>query len=85
MNKTNENVGYVGPQDCWKILGVAIVKQAVSDWKEATRLQRNQSTDNIKAKELLKSAESFLRSEDVEFYSGCSGRTLLRKLRAGEI
>lgn len=85
MNKTNDIVGYVGPQDCWRILAIAIVKQAVSDWKEATKRQKNQSTDNYEARELLKSAESFLRSEDVEFYTGCNGRTLLRKLRAGEI
>ena len=76
---------YLGPVERWKMLGTAIVMQAVLDWKEADKKQKNPATDNKEMRELKSSAESFLRSDLVEFYSDCSGRALLRKLKAGEI
>ena len=66
--KQLDGIGYLGPDDCWKALGICIVRQAILDWNEAVK----------------RSAEHFLSSSACEFYSGLDGPTLLRKLKAGD-
>ena len=81
--KNQVPIEYLGPDDRWKCLGIAIVKQAIIDWQEATlRLARPETASH----EMLmqkRSAEAFLRSQTCEFYSGCDGLTLLRKMKEG--
>ena len=85
MKSNNFMCSYVGPEYSWKLLGAAIVKQAVIDWKEATMLLSKPDTMSAEQLKRLRSAENFLRSPQVEFYSQCDGPTLLRKLKDGEI
>lgn len=76
-------VCYLGPEERWRVLGVAIVKQAVFDWKEAIDKLSKPITEK-KEKEMSKqkrSAERFISSNMCEFYSGLNGKTLLRKLK----
>lgn len=76
-------VCYLGPEERWRVLGAAIVKQAVFDWKEAIDNLSKPITEK-KEKEMSKqkrSAERFISSNMCEFYSGLNGKTLLRKLK----
>lgn len=76
-------VGFLGPEERWRVLGAAIVKQAVFDWKEAIDKLSKPITEK-KEKEMSKqkrSAERFISSNMCEFYSGLNGKTLLRKLK----
>ena len=76
-------VCYLGPEERWRVLGAAIVKQAVFDWKEAIDKLSKPITEK-KEKEMSKqkrSAEHFISSNMCEFYSGLNGKTLLRKLK----
>lgn len=76
-------VCYLGPEERWRVLGAAIVKQAVFDWKEAIDKLSKPITEK-KEKEMSKqkrSAERFISSNMCEFYSGLNGKTLLRKLK----
>ena len=34
--KIMDPVSFLGPEERWRVLGVAIVKQAVMDWREAS-------------------------------------------------
>ena len=75
--------GFLGPEERWRVLGAAIVKQAVVDWKEAVDKLSKPITEK-KEKEMSKqkrSAERFISSNMCEFYSGLNGKTLLRKLK----
>lgn len=75
---------YLGPEDRWKALGVAIVRQAVWDWKEAVvRLNKPNITPRTTREmdEQKRSAEHFISSPICEFYSGLNGKTLLRKMK----
>ena len=74
---------YVGPKNSWKSLGVEIVKQAIIDWHVSKIKLARPETASKEYSELFRSAESFLRSSWVEFYSGLDGPTILRKLRDG--
>ena len=78
-------IDYLGPEDRWKALGIAIVKQAVIDWREATLKLAKPDTASREMKEQQNSASHFLSSQLVELYSGLDGKTLLRKLKAGEM
>lgn len=83
--KTQPLDSYVGPVNCWKSLGIAITKQAIIDWSAATR---KLSVSGSKSREVLalkNSCESFLSSSRCEWYSGLDGKTLLRKLKSGEL
>ena len=76
-------VCYLGPEERWRVLGTAIVKQAVFDWKEAIDKLSKPITEK-KQKEMSeqkRSAERFIASNMCEFYSGLNGKTLLRKLK----
>ena len=76
-------VGFLGPEERWRVLGAAIVKQAVFDWKEAVD-KLSKPIAEKKEKEMSKqkrSAERFISSNMCEFYSGLNGKTLLRKLK----
>lgn len=76
-------VSYLGPDERWRALGAAVVKQAVFDWKEAIDKLSKPITEK-KEKEMSKqkrSAERFISSNMCEFYSGLDGKTLLRKLK----
>lgn len=78
-------VPYLGPEERWKLLGISIVKQAIVDWKEASLKLKNVETASREMNELKNSAEHFLTSNMCEFYSGCDGKTLVRKMKAGLI
>ena len=78
-------VCYLGPEDRWKALGLAIVKQAVVDWREAEMKLSSPETATFEINNQKNSAEHFLRSNLVELYSGLDGKTLLRKMKAGII
>ena len=83
--KTQLLDSYVGPVNCWKSLGIAITKQAVIDWSAATKKLSASGNKSHKDLELKKSCESFLSSSRCEWYSGLDGKTLLRKLKSGEL
>lgn len=85
VTKIMDPVPYVGPEERWKLLGIAIVKQAVMDWREATLKLAKPETASLEMKTQKNSAEHFLCSNLVEFYSGLDGKTLIRKMKAGEI
>lgn len=85
MKSNNFMCSYVGPEYSWKLLGAAIVKQAVIDWKESKMLLSKPDTMTAERLKLFRESERFLRSPQVEFYSQCDGPTLLRKLKDGEI
>ena len=76
-------VGFLGPEERWRVLGAAIVKQAVFDWKEAVDKLSKPITEKkeIEMSKQKKSAERFISSNMCEFYSGLNGKTLLRKLK----
>jgi len=84
-HKVNDPAEFLGPEDRWKALGVAVVKQAILDWREATMKLAKPDTATKEMNEQKNSAEHFLRSPLVEFYSGLDGKTLLRKLKEGYI
>lgn len=84
-SRKTDPVDFLGPEDRWKALGIAIVRQAVVDWREATLKLAKPETADRKMNEQKNSVERFLRSQHVEFYSGLDGKTLLRKLREGYI
>lgn len=70
---------FLGPEERWKALGVAVVRQAIWDWKEAvTKLSKKENAEMDGQK---RSAEHFLSSGLCEFYSGLDGKTLLRKMK----
>ena len=76
-------VGFLGPEERWRVLGAAIVKQAVFDWKEAVD-KLSKPIAEKKEKEMSKqkrSAERFISSNMCEFYSGCDGKTLIKKMK----
>lgn len=74
-------LNYLGPEDRWRALGVAIVKQAVVDWQESKLLLANPVTSSKAASDQKRSAEHFLSSSLCEFYSGLDGKTIMRKLK----
>ena len=76
---------YYGPEDRWKVLAIAVVKQAVSDWKEMDKRIKSAKTDTADACRIKRSAEKFLLSDDCELFCGCDGRTILRKMKQGVI
>ena len=71
--------GFVGPEERWKYLGTAVVKQAVFDWMEA--VDRLKHYDTKAMSEQKKSAERFITSSMCELYSGLDGKALLKKLK----
>lgn len=83
--KVMDPVFYAGPETRWKMLGVAIVKQAVMDWKESTMKLAKPETASHEMLKLKRESEKWLESPWVEFYSDLDGRTLVRKLKAGDI
>lgn len=83
--KTQLLDSYVGPVNCWKSLGIAITKQAVIDWSAATRKLSASGSKSREVLALKNSCESFLLSSRCEWYSGLDGKTLLRKLKSGEL
>lgn len=83
--KSPDMSGYVGPINCWKALGIAIVKQAVSDYSKYSLICMHPKTASAEALKHKRSAESFLRSPKCEFYSGLDGQMLLRKLKEGKL
>lgn len=85
IKKVMDPVGYLGPEERWKLLGVAIVKQAVVDWKEAHMKLSKIETASKQMLDQKRSAEKFLLSPMCEFYSDCDGRTLIRKMKEGRI
>ena len=75
-------VGFLGPEDRWKVLGAAIVKQAVFDWKEAVIKMKEPDGATKEMNEQKNSAEHFLSSNLCELYSNLDGKTLLRQMKA---
>ena len=76
---------FVGPENCWKALGIGIVRQAILDWQEAT-VRLSMSLNSANAQNMMKqkrSAERFLMSTLPDFYAGVDGPTLLRKMKEG--
>lgn len=85
MKSPDGNV-YLGPVNSWKALGIAIVRQAIIDWHDASlRLTNPGDASSKTLLENKRSAEHFLSSPTCEFYSGLDGKTILRKMKAGEI
>lgn len=81
--RMHDPIDVLDPEERWRMLGAAVVKQAVFDWKEAVDRLKKPITES-KEKEMIKqkrSAEHFLSSNMCEFYSGLDGKTLLRKLK----
>ena len=78
-------INYLGPEDRWKALGIAVVKQAVVDWHEARTSLSKPATTTKDMAEQKRSAEHFLSSSVCELYSGCDGKTILRKLKDGSL
>lgn len=76
-------VCFLGPEERWRVLGAAIVKQAVFDWKEAVNELRKPIANDKERKmnEQKNSAEHFLLSHRCELYSGLDGKMLLKKLK----
>lgn len=77
-------VGFLGPEERWRVLGAAIVKQAVFDWKEAiVKLNKPNTIPRVirEMDEQKRSAEHFISSPLCEFYSGLNGKVLLRKMK----
>ena len=76
-------VCYLGPDERWRALGAAVVKQAVFDWKEAVDKLKEPITGHkeIEISKQKKSAEHFISSYMCEFYCGLDGKALLRKLK----
>jgi len=90
MNKrvgSKKNLGdsYVGPVNCWKALGIAIVKQTIIDWRSSVLVLSKPVKKSRAMLQQKNSCESFLKSSLCEFYSGLDGKTLLRKLKSGEL
>ena len=83
--KTADPVFYLGPESRWKMLGVAIVKQAVFDWKNASMKLARPDTASQEMLKLKRESEKWLMSPWCEFYSDLDGKTLVRKLKAGEL
>ena len=76
---------YVGPVECWKTFGIAIVRQTIVDWRYAVLQLAHPEGQSRKLLKLKNSCEAFLKSPKCEWYSGLDGKTILRKLKAGEI
>lgn len=75
----------IGPDTGWKLLGIAVVAQAVQDWRLVNdTIKKNGDTSAQKIK-LKREAEKFLRSPLCDFYSNLDGKTILRKLQCGAI
>lgn len=76
---------WLDPEERWMALGVAIVKQAVVDWKEADRIKKK--TGDIPRDVLREknSAQRFLASNTCEFYCGVEGSAILRMLKGGAL
>lgn len=75
---------FLGPEERWRALGVAVVRQAVWDWKEAVVKLNNPKTIPRVTREMdeqKRSAEHFISSPLCEFYSGLNGKMLLRKIK----
>ena len=68
---------YVGPVNNWKSLGIAVTKQAITDWHKSVGKKSKQAV------ELYQSCIEFFESSVCEWYSGLDGKTLLRKLNDG--
>ena len=81
------DASYVGPVNCWKALGIGIVRQAIIDWRECKlRLSSPISANDTQImRARMASAEHFLHSHWPEFYSGLDGPTLLRKMKEGKL
>ena len=84
-NKVMDFCYYLGPETRWKMLAVAIVKQAVFDWKDATMKLAKPETATKEELKKKREAEQRLLSPWCEYYSALDGRTLVRKLKAGDI
>lgn len=72
---------YVSPEEAWRSLGVAIVRQAVVDWQETRLALSRPATMTHNVLDLHREAERFLLSPECEFYSNLDGKTLLRKMK----
>ena len=83
-SKVFDPLPYIGPEERWKLLGAPIVRQSIIDWKTAANRLQNVKDDRATLKE-KRSIESFISSPICEFYSGCDGKTLLRKMKDGVI
>ena len=78
-------IANVGTDTRWKMLGMAIVKQAILDWKESVLALSRPETASPEWLALKRDAEEFLNSSWCEFYSNLDGKTLLRKMKEGRI
>lgn len=70
-------------QECWKILGCAVVHQAIADWEsnfEKLIDPKKATADNLRS---VLDLESWLNSEMPEFY-GVNGVLILHKLKKTE-
>lgn len=79
--KQQDQSGYVGPEDCWKELGAAVVRQTATDWVRAFIALKNPDTAKKEMSTQLKSAERFLLSEDCMILSDIDGCALLQKMK----
>ena len=79
--KVMDPVGYLGPEERWKLLGVAIVRQAISDWKETIEIIQKQGDAPRDKLEQKNSAERFFLSNTCEFYCDIEGKTILHRLK----
>lgn len=65
----------------WQALGMAIVKQAVDDWRTAHRNLRRTYCDSRAESEMIRECERYLCSPYPEFFADVNGKYIMRKLR----
>lgn len=70
---------FLGPEECWREFGCAIVKQAAFDWKDAVK--KLKKYDSHELEEQKRSAEKFLQSKLCGLYADINGKELLRKMK----
>ena len=65
----------------WTGLGVAIVEQAIIDWRTSYIACTHSAMAQHKDKEMLSDCESFFRGPYPEIYTGVQGKHIIKKLK----
>ena len=70
-------------EEAYEALALAVVMQAVSDWRAAVRKLRRRP-NNYRAKQRREDCEAFFRSEWFTAMTGANGSYILRVLKKEE-
>ena len=84
-NAVIQNPQYVGVENAWKTLGVAVVSQAVWDWRYYRMKLTKPSKMSREYMKEFRSCEKFLSSPYPEWYANVDGPTILKKLKEGRM